>query len=153
MPIFFDLPSFCFKYFHTYQSPNGGKNKLTEYTVICLDNHTEEGLSLCGFPQLGHGKASSDISCPHSLHFISAIYFISFYQKTVSLAIKLSSDAIQYFSEINQRKISNIGQFRAGRYRKSFYLLDIISQPNFCQQISNAMAQIDNIHYLPDKKG
>jgi len=75
-PIFFDLSSFCFTYFHTYQSPKGGKNKLTEYTVICLDNDTEGGLSLCGFPQLGHAKASSDISCPHSLHFISAIYFI-----------------------------------------------------------------------------
>ena len=75
IPIFFDLLSFCFKYFHTYQNPKGGKNKLMEYTVICLDNDTERGLSLCGFPQLGHAKASSDISCPHSLHFISAIYF------------------------------------------------------------------------------
>lgn len=76
MPICFDLSSFCFKYFHTYQRPNGGKNKLTKYTVICLDNDTERVLSLCGFPQLGHAKASSDISCPHSLHFISAIFYL-----------------------------------------------------------------------------
>ncbi|MFH1366431.1 MAG: hypothetical protein ABIH38_00385 [Patescibacteria group bacterium] len=61
IPIFFDLPSFCFKYFHTYQSPNGGKNKLTENMVICFDNDIEGGLSFCGFPQLGHAKASSDI--------------------------------------------------------------------------------------------
>ncbi|OGZ22793.1 MAG: hypothetical protein A3A08_01290 [Candidatus Nealsonbacteria bacterium RIFCSPLOWO2_01_FULL_41_9] len=87
-PIFLDLLSFCFKYFRAYQSPNGGKNKLTEYTIICLDNDTKGGLFLCGFPQLGQARASSDISRPHSLHFISAIYFIPSYQKTAVLAIK-----------------------------------------------------------------
>jgi len=53
MPIFFDLSSGCFKYFHAYQNPNGGKNKLTEYTIICLDNDTTGSLSLSGLPQLG----------------------------------------------------------------------------------------------------
>ena len=76
MPIFFDFPSFCFKYFHACQSPNGGKNKLMKYIVICLDNDTEGCLSLCGFPQLGHAKASLDISCPHSLHFVNAIFLL-----------------------------------------------------------------------------
>ncbi len=53
MPIFFDLSSGCFKYFQAYQNPNGGKNKLTKYTAICLDNDTAESFSLSGLPQLG----------------------------------------------------------------------------------------------------
>jgi hypothetical protein len=36
IPIFLKLESACLRYFHAYQSPKGGKNKLTEYTVICL---------------------------------------------------------------------------------------------------------------------
>ncbi len=59
-PIFFDLPSGYLKYFQAYQSPNGGKNKLTEYTVICFDNETAGSLSLSGLPQLGQKDEVSE---------------------------------------------------------------------------------------------
>jgi hypothetical protein len=51
IPIFLDRASFCFKYFHAYQNPNGGRSKLTEYTVISFDDDAAETFPFCGFPQ------------------------------------------------------------------------------------------------------
>ena len=52
MPILFDLESDCFKYFHTYHRPNGGKKKLTKYMVACFPIVKDNGLSFNGLPQL-----------------------------------------------------------------------------------------------------
>lgn len=70
-PIFFDLPSGCFKYLQAYQNPNSGKNKLTEYTAICLDNDTTGSLSLSCLPQLGQKREAAETAEWHEAQVVS----------------------------------------------------------------------------------
>ncbi len=53
IPTLCDLLSGCFRYFHAYQNPKGGRNKLTEYTTICRESVSAGGLSFKGLPQWG----------------------------------------------------------------------------------------------------
>jgi hypothetical protein len=71
MPIFLDSWSTIFKYFHAYQNPNGGKNKLTKYTMTCLDNVTAGGLSLNCLPQLEQKYATAKVADLHEGQIIS----------------------------------------------------------------------------------
>lgn len=52
MPTLFEAMSDCFKYFHPYQSPKGGKNILTEYAIICFGKDTAINFSCNDLPQL-----------------------------------------------------------------------------------------------------
>ena len=77
MPIFLDSWSALFKYFHAYQNPNGGKNKLIRYTTICLDNVVAGGLSLNGLPQLEQKYAIAGIADPHDGQVVSGCVSIN----------------------------------------------------------------------------
>ena len=84
-PILFDASSVCFRYFHAYQNPNGGKNRLTEYITICLYSVTDNGFSFNCLPQLEQKKDAAGTVEWQKGQFFSEVVSISiypFYQKT-----------------------------------------------------------------------
>lgn len=100
IPIVFDSGSALFKYFHVYQNPNGGKNKLTEYTIIFFNNVVASGLSFSCFPQLEQKYAVVKTANLHEGQVASDWFSIySFYQKT---ALSATSSYLIYKSFLYQ---------------------------------------------------
>jgi hypothetical protein len=60
-----DLPLGSLRYFHTYHNPNGGRNKHTAYTTICLESDVSGGFLLMDLPQFAQKKAVAEVAAWH----------------------------------------------------------------------------------------